>query len=237
MIKKKYAGRGIEHQGELTDEHNGDGMLQIKGVGHTRWVPDLASVNPYRHSGYQSGRNDWDEFEVLGRAVPDEWLMSFSLKVYEDGFIRPASVGGSTKFKSKGEAIDVAERWVAEGGPGIQLQSNEETQRKKREANSSHMLSKLLRSLSGLTETALVKLSEAALRTITTRIENADKEAAKLVAKKEKAAAKAMKLAEKSAKQKLSSDKKAEREAEKARKQAEKDAKLAAKQATVQAST
>lgn len=220
MIRSRYPIQPTADVIELTDEHGGSGQLRIMGVGRGRWVQDTTSR-------WAHGRYEYDEYQVFGKGTPDEYEMTFSLKLYPEGFIRPASLAGATKLKLKAEAISLAEKWLAEGGPGLQLEHPEETQRRRREARSAYQLSKITRSLSSLTDEDLTKLSEVALRTITKRAENAAKEAAKAEAKRLKAAEKARVAAEKAAKKKAREEAaaaKAAKAAEKARKQAEREA-------------
>jgi len=231
MIKKRNAHEsflGSPHNTviHLTDHNKGDGQLRLEGVGPSWYVQD--HVSPGSPSWYYNrGHYEWDQYKVIGRASP-EYEMCFGLRVGEDGHVRPSSVKTATIFKTKEEASEMVEKWLADGGPSLALEHPNETAARARIERSAYSYSKIVRLLSGLTDDDLRKLSESSLKQIAKREENAAKELLKAEAKRLKAEEKARLAAEKEAKKKAAVEAKALKDAEKARKQAEREAKQAA---------
>lgn len=233
MITKRHAHETLlgPHNNtviHLTDHNKGDGQLRLDGVGPSRYVQDPAP--PGQPHWYGRGRHEWDQYRVIGRASP-EYEMTFGLKVFEDGHIRPSAIKSATVFPSKEAAAEMVDKWLAEGGPSLALEHPRDTEARKRIERSAYMYSKVQRQLSSLTDADLTRLSEAATKLIAKREENAAKDALKAVEKLRKAEEKARLAAEKEAKKKAAAEAKVAREAEKARKLAEKEAKAAAKAA------
>lgn len=233
MITKRHAHESLlgPHNNtviNLTDHNKGDGQLRLEGVGPSRYVQD--PVPPGQPHWYGRGHHEWDQYRVIGRASP-EYEMCFGLKVFEDGHIRPTSIKSATIFKTKEEASEMAEKWLAEGGPSLALEHPRDTEARKRIERSAYMYTKVQRQLSSLTDADLTRLSEAATKLIAKREENAAKEILKAAEKQRKAEEKARLAAEKDAKKKAAAEAKAQKAAEKAHKLAEKEAKAAAKAA------
>lgn len=230
MIQKKHSHHDLNTSGyvELTDEHKGVGQLRVEGIGPSRWVEDPPRPSGYGYS-YRSGHQEWDQWRVVGTAMPDGWPMAFGLRRYPEGFVLPASLAGATVYPTKAEAVALAEEWLAKGGPGLGLEHPDDTVARKRAERSGYNYGKAAHYLSSLTDEDLVKLSEAALKVVAKRAETAVARAARDAEKRRKAAEKAQLAADKAAAKAAKAAAKAVKDAEKARKQAERAAKQAAK--------
>lgn len=198
MIQKKYPNNNLLHNTvELTDAQQGAGRLQVEGVGPSRYVYDGVAT---QWGGYRSGHYEHDLYRVAGCTAPEGYPVTFGLKLYEGGFILPSSLAGATTFATKAEAAALGERWLAEGGQGLQLESLAETQIRHRVERSAGVYSKVARQITSLVDADLLKLVDAATKLIAKREENILKDAAKLVAKAQKAAEKVRVAAEKAQK-------------------------------------
>lgn len=223
------------HQYNITDEFRGAGMIQVEGAGHQKWVPHPppAGTPSWRHNYSYGGHYEYEYFRV--RVWPTPGYQDFCfLKLYPEGFTLPSSQEGATQFATEAEAVDLAQKWLAAGGPGLELERPEETQRKARERKSAYAYGKAAHWLSQLSDADLMKLSEAAAGYIAVRQEKAAKAAAREEAKRARAAEKARVAAEKLAAKEAKAAEKARVAAEKARVAAEKAALKAAKDAEKQ---
>lgn len=222
MIQKKYPHSNLfNNTVELTDAQQGAGRLQVEGVGQSRYVYDTPAptTNQWGYSGYRSGHYEHDLYRVTGCTVPEGHPVTFGLKLYEGGFILPSSLVGATTFATKAEAAAMGEKWLAEGGPGLSLESLAETQVRHRIERSAGVYAKVARQITSLVDADLLKLVDAANKLIAKREENVLKDAAKAVFKAQKAAEKVR-----------AAEEKAKKVADKAVAKALKDAKASLKQ-------
>lgn len=235
MIRKKHAHLKLDNANsiEMTDSHGGSGHIKVEGVGQGRVVydapePPKNSWGGYSHRPYHY---EYDHWRVVGTAVPEGYPMVFGLKVYDDGgrATLPASLAGTTLFKTKDEAAACGEAWLAAGGPGLALESLAETQTRHRAERSAGVYSKIARMVSGLTDEDLLKLSESALKTVTKRAEKFEADRSKREEKARKAVEKVRVAEEKAQKKAAVVAAKALKDAAKAQKQAAAAAKLASK--------
>ena len=230
MIRKQHptVTLAVQDTLDLTDHNKGWGQLRLEGIGPSRYVKDpVPPGSPSWH--YARGRYEYDQYRVSGRAVPSEYEMSFGLKLYEDGHIRPSSVKGATTFPTREAASEFAEKWLAEGGPGLALEHPSVTRQRQLEAKSAYAYGKAVHWLSQISDADLLKLATTATEFITKRAEKEAKAAARAAEKQKKAAEKIRIAAEKAAAKAAKAEAKALKDAEKARKAAERDAKKALK--------
>lgn len=239
MITKRHAHESLltSYNGviTLTDHNKGEGHLRLEGVGPSRYV--TVPAPPGQPHWYSRGSYEYDQYRIVGKAS-DEYEWCFGLRVCEDGHIRPSSIKSATIFPTKEAAVEMAEKWLSEGGPSLALEHPQDTAARKRNERSGYIYSKIQRQLSSLTDADLIRLSEAATKLIAKREENAAKEIAKAAEKARKAAEKAKAAAEKEAKKKAAAEAKAQKAAAAAAKKAlaeQKKAEAAAKKAAKEA--
>jgi hypothetical protein len=237
MIQKKLPSAQFSthsNRVELTDEDGGVGYLIVEGIGHPRYVQDPPPPG-YRYGYWNGGHYEYDHWRVVGTTVPETYPQSFALKHYQvadgPGFVLPASVAGATLYGTREEAVALAERWIAAGGPGLGLEHPEVTKRRRLEAQSAYARGKAEYWFSQMTDEDLVKLGELAQEYIAKRVERAAKAAARAEEKKRKAAEKAHVAAEKAAAKAEKARVAAEKAAARAEKKAASDAKKAEREA------